>query len=230
MLPGIVSATTGAAGGGAFEVSFCGSISWSSGSTITGSVDIGAADSTREIFLVSAVHASVSRTLTAASTTVNAVAVTKATNEFVETYDTTFGIHAMAFATVAAGTGSVTVTATYSGALTGGIVGVYRVVRRAGIGNNQTDADDGINLSGTTVTVNATTINANGLWFGSFIREGTGGTVTPPTGTVEDVEASNGTARITINSRAIQVNSSTPSDVWTASTSATLSAASWAFA
>lgn len=230
MLPGISCAMLLGAGV-SYEVTFCGFFEVAvKSATGSASIDIGAAHADREIFLV-CTTADSTATLTAASTTVNSVAVTKASSEF-STASADPCTQSCAFAAVPSGSGSVTVDVTYSGITGGALISVYRVVGRPGKGNNQTDASNGTTASGTTVTVSGTTINAGGLWFGACNIVNAASVPTPPTGTTADVDDSPGsTWRYQTCSRAIQANSTTPTDVWTTSgTSTQMAASTWAFA
>lgn len=232
-MPGIASAMLMAGESTAFEVEFCGSFEIS-GKTLTASasIDIGAAHTNREIFLVCTTSFGTG-TLTAASTTVNGVAVTKASSEFTSAAPNPC-VQSCAFASVPNGSGSVTVTATYSGA-SNSLIAVYRVVNRPGKGNNQTDASTAYAGTGyeTSVTVSGTTINAGGIWFGVLCVYQAPSVPTPPTGTTADVDDSpNFDAKYQVCSRLIQANSTTPNDTWNTSAGSNqeLSASTWAFA
>ena len=235
MLPGIASASRMSAETSSYELSYCGSFEVANkASTGSASIDIGAAHTNREIFLVCTTGAD-SDTLVAASTTVNGVAVTKATSEFTSAAPAPI-VQSCAFAAVPNGAGFVTVTATYSGGLlSGALVAVYRVVNRPGKGNNETDASTAYAGTGyeTSVTIDGTTINAGGIWFGVLCVQKAPGVPTPPSGTTADVDDSpGGTTRYQSCSRLIQANSTTPSDTWSTSPGSNqeLSASSWAFA
>lgn len=233
MLPGIASAMLMAGESTAFEVEFCGSFEITGKTTsASASIDIGEAHTNREIFLVCTTSDSTA-TLVAASTTVNGVAVTKATSEFTSAAPDPC-VQSCAFAAVPSGSGSVTVTATYSN-MPAALVAVYRVVNRPGKGNNQTDASTAYAGTGfeTSVTVTDTTISANGLWFGVLCVLVAPSVPTPPSGTTADVDDSpGGTTRYQVCSRAIQANSSTPNDTWSTSSGSNqqLAASSWGFA
>jgi hypothetical protein len=201
-------------------------LSWSSGTTITGSVDIGTADTGKEIFLTSAVTAaSGSPTLTAASTTVNGTAVTKCTTS----NGATSNSQECAFVYVPTAAGSVTITATYSATLTSGRLGVYRVLNRPNRGNNQTDAAVCNSAGATSCAISTTTISGNGIWFAVHMHQNTNAT-TSPTDTVADLEATVGTNRFALNSRQFAVGTSvTPTDTWSWTGSVAVRSASWAF-
>ncbi len=203
-------------------VTYLGLLTWSSGSTISGSINIGAVHSKKEIFLVSTTRGSAARTLTAASTTVAAVAVTKATTEQTSQ---NYGI-ACAFAATPTQSGSVTITCTYSGALTSGTVAVYSVVNRTNIGANQTDAAVQSSASNNGQTLNTTTINANGIWFGGCGHANTAATTSPAT---EDSDVASGGVACVQCHRDFQGSSSTPSDTWSWTGSAACAVISWAF-
>lgn len=206
----------------AYSVTYLGSCSWSTGSTISCSIDLGVQSSWKEIFLVSATRGASARTLTAASTTIAGTAVTKCTTE----NTTATAAQACGFATVTA-TGSQTVTATYSSTLVSGSFSVYSVISRPNAGNNQTDAAGTTAAAATSCTVNATTINANGIWFGAIARAGTTSAFTSPA--TEDNDVATGSDRSAQSSRGIQGSSSTPSDTWSWITSNNAGCASWAF-
>ena len=232
MLPGIASASRMSAETSSYELSYCGYFEIiGKTTTASASIDIGAAHTNREIFLVCT--STNTSTLTAASTTVNGVAVTKASSEFTSAAPSPC-VQSCAFASVPSGSGSVTVTATYSAA-PDALIAVYRVVNRPGKGNNQTDASTAYEGTGyeTSVTVSGTTINAGGIWFGVLCVKKAPGVPTPPSGTTADVDDSpGGTTRYQSCSRLIQANSTTPSDTWSTSPGSNqeLSASSWAFA
>lgn len=215
-------ATSGAT---AYSVVHLGSLTWSSGSTITGSIDIGAADSNKEIFLVTANIGNGSvRTLTAASTTVDGNAVTKFTTESNPTGNVS---HAGGFVATPTSAGSVTITATFSGTLSSGIVGVFAVYSRPKTsGSNQTDAASAT-ASGTSVSVSATTINVNGIWFASHVHNNTNAT-TWNNGT-NDNDVTNGSARYAVAHRDVQGSSSTPTDTFSWTGSVGSGVTSWAF-
>ena len=209
-----------------YSVVYKGTIAWSSGSTISGSVDIGAADAAKEIFLVSnAVGNGAFRTLTAASTTVDGNAVTKFTTEF-----NPAGALGLAggFVAVPTSSGSVTITATYSGTLVSGVVAVYAVYSRPKTsGSNETDSSSNSASSVTSITVSGTTINDNGIWFGTHVHFNTNATTSPA---AEDYDASQGAStQFVMCSRDVQVSSSTPSDQWSWTGSVNARAASWSF-
>ena len=233
MLPGIASAMLMAGESAAFEVEFCGSFEISGKTaTASASIDIGEAHANREIFLVCTTSNSTD-TLTAASTTVNGVAVTKASSEFTSAAPDPC-VQSCAFASVPNGSGSVTVTATYP-TMPNALIAVYRVVNRPGKGNNQTDASTAYAGTGfeTSVTVNGTTIDANGLWFGVFCGLLAPSVPTPPSGTTADVDDSPIIdAKYQVCSRPIQGSSSTPSDTWNTSAGSNqqLAASTWTFA
>lgn len=229
MLPGLGGFLPAAAV--ALSITFCGGFTTGKSTSTSASIDIGAADPTREIFLVTAGTGG-ANTLTAASTTVNGVAVTKATNEYVGTIGSLYYNMACAFAHVPNGSGSVTVTVTHSGA-PGAYVGVYRVTGRKTIGANQNDASTNTAASGTSISLTGTTINAQGLWFGAYVnRLGGNSPYTYPSGTNLDYGSgfvSGNNANI-IHSRAVQTSGSTPTDTWTSKSSSTnIAAASWSF-
>jgi hypothetical protein len=234
MLPGIAG-ISGKASGSNYAIEYLGVLSWSSGNTISGSIDIGLVDSTKEIFLVSVAQGSATRTLTAATTTVDGEAVTKATTNY--TFDNGGGPPAWeiaaAFVAMPTQAGSVTITATYSGTLTGGRVAVYKVVARPGIGDNESDADPGGSTTNA-VTTNATTIAVNEFWLGAAICFGDAETLTTgPTGTITDTTenwTATVSARVAFSHRAVQAVESTPTDTWTFSSGDVDSdALSWAF-
>ncbi len=233
MLPGIASASRMSAETSSYELSYCGSFEITGkDTTASASIDIGAAHTNREIFLVCTTSDSTA-TLTAASTTVNGVAVTKASSEFTSAAPDPC-VQSCAFAAVPSGSGSVTVTATYS-ALPHALIAVYRVVNRPGKGNNQTDASTAYEGTGfeTSVTVSGTTINAGGIWFGVFCGLLAPSVPTPPSGTTADVDDSPIIdAKYQVCSRLIQANSTTPSDTWSTSAGSNqqLAASTWAFA
>lgn len=208
-----------------YSITYLGSIQFSSGTTITGSIDIGAADADKEIFVTSAVVCSSgSPTLTAASSTVAGSAVTKATSEgvFAQTSFT------CAFVALPSASGSQTVTMTYAVTLAGGWISVYKVISRPNKPNNQTDASTGNVASGTTLTVNATTINDNGIWLAAH-RHGNNNATTGPTGTViNDSDSDAGANRYQFSHR-IPEATNTPSDVWSWTGSVLARSYSWAF-
>jgi len=226
MLPGIANMML-VGSGTSYELVYCGSLSGSKVSSVTGSIDIGSAHADREIFIVS--YSGTTATLTAASTTVNSVAVTKATSEHTGTVGSLGYSFAIGFAAVPSGSGSVTVTATYSAGCTPKVA-VYRVVGRPGKGNNETDSFSNTAASGTGVSLTGTTINAGGLWFGAYAVNSGSNIPTPPTGTSADYDFSSGAVYVQINSRPIQANSTTPTDTWNSGTSTDMAASSWAFA
>lgn len=207
-----------------YQLEFLTTLTWSSGTTITGSVDIGPVNATKEIFIVSGVAGSSSPTLTAATTTVNAVAVTKNTTSLSATSNELSG----ARVSVPTAGGSVTITATYSGTLTSGVVGIYRVLNRPGIGANESDGSSATAASGTSIALNATTIGDNGIWLGLALHANNNAT-TSPTGTTADVDVNIGANRINIASRPVQITGSTPTDTWSWTTSVANRAVSWAF-
>lgn len=204
-------------------ITHVGNITWSAGSTISGSVDIGDAHSQKEVFLVSVSTAASGRSLTAASTTVDGVAVTKATTEVVGTSSSRH----CAFVSLPTQSGTVTVTATYSGALTGGVVSVYTVLNRVSIGANQTDSGTASSGATTSNVINTTTIPAGGVWFGCHIHGGTAVTASPA---IEDFEDNTGTGRSVTNHRAFGVDGgTTPTDTWSWAGIQSAAAVSWAF-
>lgn len=213
-----------------YTVEFMGTLEWASDDTISGNIDIGAADAEREVFLVAVVESTTgtNRVLQAAITTINGVVVTKATNEFESNLDSDLTL-TCAFASVPSGSGSVAILMEYNGPLQDGIVGVYRVVGRPGIGTNQDDFSSN-EATSTTVALNATTINAGGFWLGLMTVNTTGRVITPPTDTTEDFEGDAAALNhVTFNSRQVQQTASTPTDTWTCNVSDSLVAASWSF-
>lgn len=213
--------------GTAYSIVDLGTVAWSSGSTISGSVNIGAADANKEIFIVTSTRGigGTARTLTAASTTVDGNAVTKFTTEATETgqgYAVAGG-----FVSVPTSSGSVTITATFSAALTGGQMEVFAVYSRPKTsGSNQTD-QSGASGTGTTCDANSTTINANGLWFGGSVHRNTNATTSP--GDFEPVDVTDTFNRFIVNYRSIQGSSSTPADQWSWSGSVVYICQSWSF-
>lgn len=203
-------------------VTYLGSLAFSSGSTITGSIDIGDAHSKKEIFLVCASSGATARTLTAASTTVDGVAVTKSTTEVAAN-----GLSlAVAFVSLPTNAATVTITATFSSTITSGTVAVYKVLNRTNRGNNETSAASATNGAAATLTVSTTVISAGGIWFGANIHANTNVTTSPAT---EDADAANGSNRCVQCHRDFQGAGSTPSDSWSWTGSVSCKAASWAY-
>jgi hypothetical protein len=216
-----------ASAAGPFSLEYLTAIQWTSGTTISGAVDIGAADASKEIFITAMVvetGGGGTPTLDAATTTVDGVASTKCTT-FV---GTTAQEIACAFAAVPTSAGSVTVTATYNLTLLSGRICVYKVLNRPGIGNNETDADQA-STTGTSLALSLNTIPANGFWLAMHRHANTNAT-TSPTGPAVDSDVSAASARWNCTSRGIGVEAgTTPTDTWSWTGSVAARQASWSF-
>lgn len=228
MLPGIACPmlVAGSLLPSEFVLEYIGSVN-GTGVTISSSFDIGAAHPEREIFIVSAARSgSGTISLDAATTTVDGIAVTKATTEgqFTST-GPQYTTLSCAFVSVPTGSGAVTVQAGYNRSVPARIA-VYRVVNRPGAGGNQADAGSASSTS-TSVAVNGTTIAVDQFWLGVCCSI-VGGALTPPSGVTEDVQGAVSINIASFCSRDIQGTSSTPTDTWSGA-SGFRSAASWSF-
>lgn len=223
-IPGLRSAISGAADR-TFTIEYLGAIEHTgTESQINGAIDIGAADSSKEIFVVMAVTFAANRTL--AASTVAGETVTKFTNEFATDDDRATGC----FVALPTQSGSQTVDMNFSGALGSGCAFVFKVLNRPGVGTNNTDSDGDApaGATGNSITLDQTTISANGIWMAVGIENSTN-TVSWNNGTVTDqtsVELSN---RAWCAHRTPQAASSTPSDDFSWTGNALRSGASWAF-
>lgn len=189
------------------------------GTTNTASFDIGAAHSKKEIFIVVGTDkAGGGRTLVAASTVVDGISVTKASTEFEPADQGCF----CAFVSTPTSSGSVSITVAFNASMDSGRAYIFAVYNRIGIGGNQSDSDTASTVSGTTLTLNTTTIPANGIWFGVLSKSA--GTTPSAPGTV----AYNDSVR-SICYRDFSAGS-TPSDTFTWTTNAAAAATSWSFA
>jgi len=228
MIPGLSSAITGRSPG-AKSITHLGNIAWSAGATISGAIDLGAADVGKEIFLVASTHGSAAgRTLTAATTTVGGLVVTKATTENFRSSD---GNHC-AFVDAASLGGSQTVTATFSGNLDTGVLAVFAVYNRNNKGSNQTDTSFDSDASDNTCDCTATTFNVDGFGFGAHVNGGTTANlleqdIYDPMTTVYN--AAPVTERLHIGYRAFQTAAITPRDQWNMGANTTLLGTTWSF-
>lgn len=223
-IPGLHSAIGGATDR-PFTIEYLGAIEHTgTESQINGAIDIGAADPSKEIFVVMAVTFSADRTLGAS--TVAGVTVTKFTDEFSSADDRATGC----FVALPTQAGSQTVDMNFSGALGSGCAFVFKVLNRPGVGTNNTDSDGDApaGATGNSITLDQTTIAANGIWLAVGIENSTN-TVSWNNGSItdqKDVELSN---RAWCAHRTPQSASSTPSDVVSWTGNALRSGASWAF-
>lgn len=224
IIPGIGSAITGASDK-PFSITYLGNVEFTSGeSQLNGSIDIGVADPGKEIFVVAGV------TFASATTfvdgTVAGVAVTKFTNEFSSSDDLNTGC----FVALPSQSGSQTVDLNFSGTLGSGVAFVFKVLNRLGAGTNNTDSDGDApaGATGNSVTLDQTTISANGFWLGVGIHNSTEA-ITWNNGTLTATRATDLSNVAWCAHRELQSASSTPSDVVSWATNALRSAASWAF-
>lgn len=203
-----------------YDVTYLGTISWSSGSSISGAIDIGAVHTKKEIFCVAASSMIVSRSLN--SVTVAGVTATLATTNYSGTVSHT----GLSFVAMPTQSGSQTITATYSGTLIGGAMDVYSVRNRPGIGTNHVSTA-GNSSTATSVTLSTCVISINGIWFGTCGHGSTTATTAPSGTTVgSDTIA---TYRYNFCYRQPALVGSTPSDIWSWSDSQACRAGSWCF-
>lgn len=207
-----------------YSVTYLGTILYSTGSTITGSLNIGELNKYKEIFILSTVLGSSSPRLLAASSTVDGIVVTAATTSLGATTTDL----AAAFVSVPRSAGSVTITTTYSNTVTAGNISVYKVINRPFFGSNEFSGGSANAASGTTSTLSATVIPGNGLWFAVHGHSNNGAT-TPPSGTTQDSDLATGSVQFAHGSRVIQSSGSTPTDVWSWTGSVANRSVSWAF-
>lgn len=197
-----------------------------SGGTISASFDIGEAHPEREIFIVSAARSgSGAITLDAATTTVDGIAVTKASTEGQFVSAGQYTTLSCAYVSVPTGSGAVTIQAGYD-RLVGARIAAYRVVNRPGAGGGQADADSN-SANSTSVSVSNTTIAVDQFWLGVCCSI-VGGALGSPSGVTEDIEGNVSLNIGSFCSRGVQSTSSTPTDTWSGG-SGFRSAASWSF-
>lgn len=214
------------------SITYLGAIEYASGASISGPVDIGVADTRKEIFVVMSVTYPAERTLDSGS--VAGQAVTKFTTDFASTSAKQIGC----FVSLPTQAGSQTVTLTFAGGfdadqLGSGVAFVYKVLNRSNTSAQHTDADgdSGDNYGGgtnTSITLDATTIPAAGFWLATGI-ENNQNTVTWNNGSLDE-EVDN-----LLNNRSWGAHrdpgaSSTPSDQFSWTGDNFCSGASWAFA
>jgi hypothetical protein len=206
----------------AIKITFLGELggTLSPGNVYSGTFDIGSAHGNKEIFLVATGFGS-SRTLTAASTTVAGIAVTKATSE-----STSSSIFiSCAYVDVSGIGGSQTITVTMSNTVSGMRVGVYEVLNRVGSGNED-DYTTTNSAGATSFSHTTTTISNNGFALAGFCKSGTAAVT--ETNIDEDAEIFT-TATYWVGSRQVQVSGSTPTLSWSWTGSVGYRAASWSF-
>jgi len=211
-----------------FSITYVGVLSCPS-QTNSGSFDIGPADESKEIFIVSSVYenTSSSRTLVEATTTVAGVVVTKESGETTNTNGLTLSC---ARVRVPTQSGTVTIQVGFSGTLAGGQAAIYKVLARPGIGLGNDDTSS--TTSGqqlTSSSVSGTTVQANGFILGSHQHVDAGGLSTPPALLIEDVDVTDSFANYSLNHSEIQSAGSTPTTTWSWSTGAKAASATWAF-
>lgn len=250
-VPGLMSAAlglfgSGGGGGGGGggppptpdpTLEFKGYLLWSSGATITGSVDIGDADSTREVFVVVATVTGGSPTgdLVEGSSSVNGVVLTHAATEGNGLVaGATRQRHFCLYASVPTGSGSVSVTITMSGsqAKQGCIAAVFVVKNRVGQGNGESDAETTFQ-SGSNASLTAVTIPAGGFELYVGTRDSAGGSLTVSTSGTQQVsiDANSGSdvVPIIVCSRGPVSSEQTPTDTFTRSGGNRLMATGWSF-
>ena len=188
------------------------------------SVSFGAADPTREIFVV--FNSGVAAARTVSSVTIGGVAATVCASAF----SSASSRLSCAFAAVPTGaTGSIVIT--YSGQAQNCTIGVYRVVNRINKGADTTDFDS--NSSGTNVTtlgMSGCTVKQYGFILSTLIKSSTGvATVTGGAGITKDADpAADGFAKPKC-STPIQQAETTPTITYNWTTAGTVAIAAWAF-
>lgn len=210
-----------------YEVQHLGTFPFVTGSSITGNIDIGSAEATREIFAVACTHSG--RDTTVISITVNSTGMTLETGYVGNiSNDESIGVACGRLA-LASGSGSVAFQINYFGFpitfILDAAVSFFRVVKRP-IGGGADDSSGAYN-NGTSVTVNATTIDAQGFMLAGCVCDQPSA-LTPPAGLKEVYNAVTTYGAISIGYRDVQAVSSTPSDQWTGPT-AEYRGASWSF-
>lgn len=195
--------------------------------TLNLNVDTGAVDSTKEIFIVAQTWTNVSpKTLSTPASTVNGVAVTKAAEFLGDS-----SAMNCAFAALPSVSGVVTASMVWSGIATEATFAVYKVLNRPGRPGNNTDSSFNLlgSPSNSTELVGTTTINADGIWFGTASNNDQ--RMTSPTGTIEDADFALGGGGYQFCHRDQQVAGSSPTDVWSwGGPQSYAMSASWAFA
>lgn len=223
MIPGIAS-SIGGSGKGAFSVTYLGKLEYAGAGAgdINGSIDIGEADSNKEIFIVMSVTYSTVRTFL--SGTVASISVTKFTTDQASTDARQLGC----FVALPSQSGSQTIQINFTGALGSGVIFVYKVLNRPGSGNQHTDTDGASSAGATSLTLNSTTLSAGGIWFATGIKNNTN-TASWNNGTLDDEENNFLSNRAWSAHRDPVSSGSTPSDQFSWTGSVLCSTASWAF-
>lgn len=187
MLPGLISAIMGGLTS-RYSIELIGTlVQLTSSATLSGNIDIGKAHPNKEIFIVSECQlASGTPVLTAVATTVDGVAVTKATGNIAGASSALN----CSFVSLPTQGGVKTVTLTWDRVSAGRAAAVYKVVNRPHKGANQTGSS--VHISGaieTAMTMASIAINNNGIWFGLLsLTAGAIGHAYTPTGTIKDYE------------------------------------------
>lgn len=186
----------GGGGGNVVSVTFIGTTAWSAGASISASHNIGTFQADLEVFMVcTGINITGLATLTAATSTVAGVAVTKATTEESGSPGASFVTNSCAFVSPGVG-GAQTCTATFSRTLTAGNMAIYRVTGRQVIAAQQTAGQANQSSANNNVTLAALTVNAGGFWLSSAVANQTNNiTLTGPTIFTEDTDTTIGTSR-----------------------------------
>lgn len=187
-------------------------------------VDIGDAAASKEIFIVASVTYPSGRTFDSA--TVAGVAATKFSSGFSSADDLNTGC----FVALPTQSGVQTITLNFSDTLGSGVVNVYKVLNRPGIGTNHVDAQGHSpgGDTGNSITLDQVTIPAGGLWLATGIKN-LQNTTSWNNGTPDEDQHNT----LLVNSgwcaSRIAAAEDTPSDVFSWTGNCLRSGAAWAF-
>jgi hypothetical protein len=189
--------------------------------TFTG-CDFGAADASREVFVVIGWAQGANRTLN--SVTIGGVAATLGS---AANYSTAAGTR-LAFAAVPTGaTGDV--VCTFSGGITGCCIAVYRVTDRPVTGAAETDFAFGTQAIGTSVTISGVDVAIDGFTLSSMIPGGTSSSGSPSGVNVALDATATADNPMYFGSSPVQSASGSGTVTWTWTTTANGVGAAWSF-
>ncbi len=188
------------------------------GSSLTASHDLGTAHSKKEVFILASNTGG--NTVTAASSTVGGVAMTK-DSEFTAASNCV-AILRLSTPTAA---GSTSITITFSGSSSSAFY-VYVVQNRVSIGASQTGSSNDTSIGATSLSTSVA-INSGGMWLSCGSKSGGTGFSGPSSlGATADA---NGSTRYAW-SRAFTGTGTSPGDSWTWTTGANGRNGAWAYA